>query len=486
MGTKLTTGNERRLRWRNVYREAELYKAAVRVYTKPLFHWRKALHISVDGKTLYDLASRGLRGLDGIHRLLAAEKFQFRPSIGLKYNFNGKRRTLYIPPWEERIVDLLLYRVLNQRLHAWFSARSFAYRDRTYGLDSCQLQIARLLRSSREPLYLLKRDITDFFGSISHEILLEQIAQHVESDDYLFHLLRQRIQFVHLDEMGTHQARVGVPFGCASACVFANIYLTRLDHATASIPGVHYFRYADDLLLLSRDRSCALQAREQMTRILHELRLETKPSHEADLRLSVDQVEDQQFKAVAEFRHLGLNFHAGGAVSLSRDKRRKIQNLFCFAFRRKRRSWMRISNPLERARTLAAIAAETLKTGIRNVAIIDYYLKHVTDAVQWRELDRWLAEEVLSLVFGGHKKSHFAKISFEELRALGLPSLVYRQRLIFHGHAQTPFFLWQQQKAIRAFRGTVASPVSVADAHRVSLRTQKQQPMMPVREGGCL
>jgi hypothetical protein len=49
-----------RLRWRRIYREAELYKTAVRVYTKPLFHWRKALNASADGKTLCHLASRGL------------------------------------------------------------------------------------------------------------------------------------------------------------------------------------------------------------------------------------------------------------------------------------------------------------------------------------------------------------------------------------------------------------------------------------------
>ena len=61
-------GNEtiRPLRWRSVYREAELYKAAVRVYTKPLFLWRKALNVSTDGKTLYDLAAHGLKGLAAI------------------------------------------------------------------------------------------------------------------------------------------------------------------------------------------------------------------------------------------------------------------------------------------------------------------------------------------------------------------------------------------------------------------------------------
>ncbi len=105
------------LRWRDVYREAELYKAALRVYTKPLFQWRKALSVSSDGKTLYALAAHGLNGLTAIHQQLRSERFQFRPSVGLKYNFNGKRRTLYIPPWEERIVDLLIYRLLNARLH---------------------------------------------------------------------------------------------------------------------------------------------------------------------------------------------------------------------------------------------------------------------------------------------------------------------------------------------------------------------------------
>src|SRR5215510_10072910 len=103
----------RRLRWKDHYREAELYRAALRVYTKPLFHWRKALSTSTDGKTLYDFATRGLRNLDALHASLKNQTFEFRPAVALHYNFNGKHRTLYIEPWEERIVDLLLYRLLQ-------------------------------------------------------------------------------------------------------------------------------------------------------------------------------------------------------------------------------------------------------------------------------------------------------------------------------------------------------------------------------------
>ena len=474
------------LRWRDVYREVELYKAAVRVYTKPLFHWRKALSVSADGKTLYELAGRGLRGLEAIHGALQREAFEFRPSIGLTYNFNGKRRTFYIPPWEERIVDLLLYRVLNQRLHHWFSPNSFAYRDHTYGLDSCQSRIASLLRSSPRPLYLVKRDVSDYFASVHHELLLRQLGQHVERDDYLFHLLRQRVHFAYHDETGLHEATRGIPFGCASACLFANIYLTELDRCIERLPQVRYFRYADDLLLLSPERDSAVLARERLLAMLGELKLSTKASHEADVLLSAEEVGDRDFRTVSAFRHLGLLFRAGGEVSLSRDKRRKIQNLFRFAFRRKRRTWKRIGDPQERARTLAAIASETIERGVRNVAIVDYYLKHVTDVAQFRLLDRWLAEEVLALVFGGHKRGHFAKLSFATLREFGLPSLVHRQRLILHGHTESPFFIWQKQKADRAFRGTVATLVSTVGSNQPSPRTQKQQPTTPVGEGGCL
>ena len=157
-----------------------------------------------------------------------------------------------------------------------------------------------------------------------------------------------------------------------------------------------------------------------------------------------------------EFRHLGLLFRAGGAVSLSRDKLRKIQNLFRFAFRRARRRWMKISDPAEKTRALVALAAAAIEKGLRNVAILDYYLKHVDDENQIRLLDRWLAEEVLACVFGGHKKGHFRRISFAQLRAMGLPSLVHRQRLIRRHAIASPFFIWQKERGIQAFRGTVA------------------------------
>lgn len=443
------------LRWRDVYSEAELYKAAVRVYTKPVFQWRKALSTSTDGKTLYDFAAHGLARLDAMHVLLQQGNFEFRPAVALHYNFNGKHRTLYIPPWEERIVDLLLYRVLNSKLHNWFSPNSYAYRDRRYSLDACQTRIARVLRSAAKPLYVVKRDISDYFASVDHELLLRELASLFDPADYLYRLLGQRVRFLYKEGGSLQTALRGIPFGTSIACLLANIYLTEMDRELESIPGLHYFRYADDLLLICANRETAAHAAQRLEFLLSSLRLRTKESHQADLILTEEPSSDAAFATAGSFRHLGLLFRARGGVALSRDKVRKVQNLFRFAFRRKRR-WKREADPRLRAQALVAVATETIEKGIRNVAILDYYLKHVNDEKQLRQLDRWLAEEVLSKVFGGHKKGHFRRISFRQLRVMGLPSLLHRRRMILSGRMESPFFIWQREKATRAFRGTVA------------------------------
>ncbi|MGC2467058.1 MAG: hypothetical protein WA517_17830, partial [Candidatus Acidiferrum sp.] len=76
---------------------------------------------------------------------------------------------------------------------------------------------------------------------------------------------------------------------------------------------------------------------------------------------------------------------------------------------------------------------------------------------QLRLLDRWLAEEVLSIAFGGgHRKSHFQRMPFRSLRAMGLPSLVHRRRQIRHGQIAAPFFVWKSYQTQKSSRETAA------------------------------
>ena len=445
------------MRWRDVYREAELYKAAVRIYTKPLFSWRKALFASTDKRDLYDFARSGLHNLADIHRALTRESFSSRPAVALHRTFRGKRRTLYIYPWEERLVDLLLYRVLSARLQQWFSPNCYAYRLRGFGLDRCQRGIAKLFAATETPLYAVKRDIANYFPSVNHGLLLAQLAELIEPEDYLFRLIDERVRFPYEEEGQTLRAEQGIAFGTPVACFFANVYLTLLDRRIDSLPGLRYFRYADDLLLLSSNRETMEAATDRIQEALGELHLQSKASHEENLILSRYGASAIHFASASHIRHLGLEFCADGSVRLSRDKCRKICNIFRYAFRRKRAKLARIHDPRKRAEFAIATARHALEQSVRNVAVVDYYLKHASDEDQLRLLDRWLAEEVLSLAFkGGHRKSHFRLMSFRSLRAMGLPSLVHRRRQIRHGQIAAPFFVWKSYQTQKSSREMAA------------------------------
>ena len=451
---RLAAMSPKRLSWSRLYREVELYKSAVRLYTKPLFNGRKAHSSSSDAKSLFDFARHGLRNLDAIHHRLMQRAFHFREALALHRNFNGKRRTLYVYPWEERLVSLLLYRLLNRALDRHFSGSSYAYRWRGFGVDSCQTSIALTLRQRGLPVHVIKRDISNFFPSIDHDILLEQLRHFVEPDDYLFELLRQSIHFSFRDEGESSTAVRGVPFGTATACLLANIYLMNLDRRLESITGTRFFRYADDLLVLSPDADGQRRAAEIFQSEMRALRLTSNTRHESDLVLTGAN------GASGGFRHLGLQFREDGSVGLSRDKFRKIRNLFRFAFRRHGRRFQQRQSPHSRARLAVDIAQRVLTQGVRNVAIIDYYLRHVTDEGQLRQLDQWLAEEVLSRAFeGGHKKSYFRQLPFRELRKMGLPSLVHRRRLIRHGHIESSFFVWKSRQTNPRYGGRAARPL---------------------------
>jgi hypothetical protein len=444
-----------------LYSELALHQAVIKAYTRPLFSWRKALGRSHDGRTLYDFARHPERNIAALHRALATQSFRFREGMEIRWNFNGRERTVYLFPWEERIVDAWLYQSLNRRFHSAFSPNSFAYRHRSFGVDRCQRQIKQRLAALPRPVWFLKRDIANYFPSIDHQILLQALAAWIDPQDYLYELARQRVQFGIRDETQVRTAERGVPFGSAIACFFANLYLVPLDRALDDLPGLDWFRYADDLLVFSHDRDEVEEAGRRLEETLGALRLASKPGHHRDFVFSSGGEKTGStagFEPVTRFRHLGLEFRDDGTVGLSRDKARKIRNLFRFAWRRARRKFARCTDPIARAALAITIARRIVEEGFRSVAIIDYYLKHTDDERQWREIDRWLAEAVLALAFGnGHKKGNFRRLPFARLRELGLPSLVHRRRLLRHGHIRSSFFVLRVERLTGQQRGRLSS-----------------------------
>ena len=444
----LNFGLQNQLKFNEIYQREALYRSALALYTKSLFFRQKARTVSWDGGTLYDFAGNGPEELDKLHKELVNRKFAFSPAKPLKIFRSGKERTVFIWPWRERVVDLMLYQQLNQRLDRCFSRSVYAFRWHGYGLDLCQNRVARFIgRYRKDAIYVVKRDVANCFPSLPHALLKEAVAAVIAPGDYLEQLLLDHIGFSYFLEDGELiTADAGVPFGAPTACLLANLALTPFDQALAELPESCYTRYADDMLFLAADRKTAGRASEIFDAVFARLGLGSKEAAAVNGILAKIPAADpaESFTVLPGLKHLGIYFQAGGTVSLALDKQRKICRLFRRSFLRCRRRLKKIADAKKRAALLCNAARDMLEKTQSQVAVIDYYLKHVTDTRQLQLLDRWLAEEVLaSALDTGHKKGNFAKISFKELRAMGLPSLVHRRRLLLHGHIDNSFLRWK-------------------------------------------
>lgn len=459
--------------WKELYSEEKLLKAALKLYEKSLFYCSKSYNTWIDEETLYEFATDSGKRLSQLHHKLKNQTFEFSIIQEKRVRFWQKERFLHVECWEDKIVNSMLFTMLNEMFAKRQSPYSYAYKHRSGGVDACQRAIIKYIQKN-DCKYFIKRDIKSYFPSINHKLLIEKID--IE-DDYLRKLVLQRIEYKYIPHdveerkaqgkwhPGTWaEGEEGIPFGTPIACFFANWFLNDLDKKFEKMD-VGYFRYADDFLLASPSREVVLEGMKILDSGLKDLKLENKASaaHQYSFETKDEFVTDHViFERVHGFKHLGLFYRADQKIGLSRNKLLKVRNLFLRKFKRCKKKIARMETIEERVKFLILLSNEALQY-IKPTAVIDYYLKHVTDESQLVDLDRWLAEEILARATGkGHKKGNFRHFSFKKMRQLGLPSLVHRKRLINHGHIDSNFFKlrnsklterYQKRKKAKALRG---------------------------------
>lgn len=418
--------------------------AALDVLNKLVFHPRKALTTSSDGKTYYDFGGKLIQRLNSIKKQVDKHQYSFSPSKRIQKRTKAtKIRDIYLSCWDDKIVETWLNDTLNTLLSGWFSRHAYAYRIGDLGLDSCQDKIIKVTQNAK---FFVKRDIRQYFYSIDHEILLGKVAEVVDKDDFLFELVRQRIQFNYLDLDGCiRKATIGIPFGSPLACTLSNINLTQLDKDMSQFK-VSYFRYADDVLIAGGDSVEVLRAAAFFDKAVVDLKLELKESHSLNLSF----VEMPGFTKVTRFTHLGLELMWDGQVKFGTGKQRKIMNFFKKELNVKKRK-IRITKDLDEKLKIAIDAVNSMVTNrIRCAAIVDYYLKHVDFEVQLKNIDRLVAELVISHVLDKpFRKNHFRIVPYKKLRQMGLISLLHRNRLHQHGHLKVAFLSMHNELVLR-------------------------------------
>jgi RNA-directed DNA polymerase len=159
--------------------------------------------------------------------------------------YEPKERIIYrLPYYPDRIVHHAIMNMLEPIWVAMFTKDTYSC-IKNRGIHGCAKAVRKSLRVDPDGTrYCLKLDIKKFYPSIDHKILKEVIRRKIK-DARLLALLDEIIESVD----------AGVPIGNYLSQFFANVYLTYFDHwVKEELRVKHYFRYADDIVILSSNK----------------------------------------------------------------------------------------------------------------------------------------------------------------------------------------------------------------------------------------
>jgi group II intron reverse transcriptase/maturase len=201
----------------------------------------------IDGQTFEDIEKTGLTDfLAAVREDLVSGRYEPKPNRRVDIpKGNGKVRTLQIPCIRDRVVQGALKLILEAIFEADFCPNSYGFRPQR----SPHRALAEVRRSvMRRMSTVIDVDLSRYFDTIRHSVLLDKIAKRVQ-DPQVLHLVKQIIQV---------GGKVGVPQGGPFSPMAANIYLNEVDWAFDAIrrkmaqgpyEAVNYHRFADDIVI---------------------------------------------------------------------------------------------------------------------------------------------------------------------------------------------------------------------------------------------
>lgn len=166
--------------------------------------------------------------------------------------FEPKQRTIYkLPYYPDRIAHHAIMNVTKEYWTARFIKTTYSCIEGR-GIHACMIDVTTLLKKdAKGTKYCLKLDIRKFYPSIDHEILKLILARKIKDKGFLTILYEIIDSVDSIEELN----KVGVPIGNYLSQYFANIYLTEFDWWCKQELGCkYYFRYADDIVVLSDDK----------------------------------------------------------------------------------------------------------------------------------------------------------------------------------------------------------------------------------------
>lgn len=229
----------------------------------------------------------------------------------------NEKRGLGIPTVEDKIVQLMLKKILEAIFEADFKECSHGFRPNR----SCHTAIKALdTEVMKEPVnFIVEVDVAKFFDTVSHYWLLRCLEERV-SDHNLLWLIRQTLKAGVMEDGEYQASKIGTPQGGVVSPLLANVYLHYvLDNWFEKVikPKVRghmqLIRYCDDFVVCCESEQDAKEFLQSLVERLSKFELAVSPEKTKIIKFGrhVWKLSRKTGKKPETFNFLGFTHYCG-------------------------------------------------------------------------------------------------------------------------------------------------------------------------------
>ncbi len=363
-----------------------------------------------DGEGFEQFDTDSLRNLEDIGEKLRHRDFSFGPYFERSISKQSRKH------WpigqfnlRDRIVYRAIYQVVASTYDHIFSDSLLSYR-KGMGSWDCLRKAMRMIKRENGKVWVVRTDVYQYVERLDHEILREQLRRLFSNEPEVLRLFLAFVTQQRVVEGVKRSRMAGSHPGAELTTFLYNLYLKDLDHYMVR-RGFRYFRYSDDLIVYGKDAEEAKRAKRVVSRFVKKMKLELHP--------------EKTFIAAPgeKYEYLGYTFR-GLTFTISENSLRRLKRWVRHRLR------MKLYAPLRKSgfskEKAVRIIIDDFQSPENTRKLISWlgYFQRINDTSQLKAVDKMIRERIAACTTQRFTDKNYKHVSPQELRKLGLHSLV--------------------------------------------------------------